>query len=107
MYQIEYAALKYYNSIMSKKYLYIGILYNNITTRQRDFRYISDFKRFKSFDNEADINFIKTYLKGIKTQVENNIFNYCSLFDINKYIKIFVNEIRFTDVMKMKIILKT
>ena len=83
------------------------ILYNNITTRQRDFRYISDFKRFKSFDNEADINFIKTYLKGIKTQVENNIFNYCSLFDINKYIKIFVNEIRFTDVMKMKIILKT
>lgn len=103
MYEIEYAALKYYNSIISEECLYIGMLYNNITTGQRDFRYISNFNRFKYFDDEANINFIKTYLKGIKMQVENNIFNYCSPFNINEFIKIFVNEFRFTNVIKMKI----
>jgi len=102
MYQVEYSALKYYNSIISEECLYIGMLYNNVTTGQRNFRYISNFNRFKSFDDKANINFIKTYLKGIKTQVENDVFNYSS-FDINEFTKIFVNEFRFTNIMKMEV----
>lgn len=75
MSKIEYAALKYYNNIISEECLYIGMLYNNLTTGKRDFRYISNFGRLQSFDDEADIDFIKAYLEGIKQQVENNIFN--------------------------------
>ncbi len=50
MYQVEYTALKYYKSVLSEKFLYIGLLYHNITTGQRDFKYLSDFSRFKIFD---------------------------------------------------------
>ena len=79
MYQVEYAALKYFNNVISEECLYIGMLFHNLTTGKRDFRYISNFKRFRAFDDEADVSFIKAYLLGIKTQVENNILNYSDM----------------------------
>ncbi len=102
MYLIEYSALKYYNSAISEECLYIGMLYNNVTTGQRDFKYISNFKRLQSFDDEADINFIKTYLRGIKSDVENNIFNY-STFNMRNYIRFFVNEFKFSDLKAIEV----
>lgn len=42
MYQVEYASLKYYNNIISEECLYIGMLFHNLTTGKRDFRYISN-----------------------------------------------------------------
>ena len=44
MYQVEYASLKYYNNVISEECLYIGMLFHNLTTGKRDFRYISNFK---------------------------------------------------------------
>ena len=88
MSKIEYAALKYYNNIISEECLYIGMLYHNLTTGKRDFRYISNFGRLQSFDDEADIDFIKAYLEGIKQQVENNIFNYNDSFSIESFSKL-------------------
>lgn len=102
MYQVEYAALKYYNSAISEECLYVGMLFNNLTTGQRDFQYISKISRFASFDDEADVDFVKMYLNGIKQQVENNIFNYQS-FDIKSFTKFFVNEFRFTKVMTLDV----
>ena len=102
MYQIEYAALKYYNSVISEECMYIGMLFHNLTTGQRDFRYISNFSRFQAFDDEADVGFVKMYLKGIKTQIETNIFNYNN-FSIAEYTRIYVNEFRFTNVMQIEV----
>lgn len=98
MSRIEYAALKYYNNIISEECLYIGMLYNNLTTGKRDFRYISNFSRLQSFDDEADIDFIKAYLEGIKQQVENNIFNYNTSFDMKEFSRFYVNEFKFSDI---------
>lgn len=103
MYQIEYAALKYYNNVISDECLYIGMLFYNLTTGKRDFRYISNFKRFQSFDDEADVDFVKLYLAGIKQQIEENIFNYKSEFSIADYTKIYVNEFRFSNVTTMEV----
>ncbi|MCI6854053.1 MAG: DUF3037 domain-containing protein [Firmicutes bacterium] len=103
MYQIEYAALKYYNNVISDECLYIGMLFHNLTTGKRDFRYISNFKRFQSFDDEADIDFVKLYLAGIKQQVEENLFNYKTDFSISNFTKIYVNEFRFSDVTTMEV----
>jgi len=100
MYNVECAALKYYNSAISEECLYIGMLYNNLTTRQRNFRYISNYNRLQLFDDEVDINFIKLYLKGIKQQVED--FDYTD-FSIAEFTKIYVNELRFTDIMDIKV----
>ena len=98
MYQIKYTVLKYYNNIISEEYLYIGILFHNLTTGKRDFRYIFNFKRFQAFDDESDVDFVKAYLTGIKQQVEENNFNYNKEFSISDFIKIYVNEFRFSDI---------
>lgn len=103
MYQVEYASLKYYNNVISDECLYIGMLFNNLTTGKRDFRYISNFKRFQIFDDEADVNFVKAYLTGIQQQVEENIFNYNTNFKIADFTKIYVNEFRFSDVKVIEV----
>ena len=79
------------------------MLYHNLTTGKRDFRYISNFGRLQSFDDEADIDFIKAYLEGIKQQGENNIFNYNDSFSIESFSKFYVNEFKFTDITIMEV----
>lgn len=103
MNRIEYSALNYYHSPISDECLCLGILFHNITTGQRDFRYISNFKRFQVFDDEADINFVKTYLMGIKEDVENSILNYKDSFELQSYIKVFANEFRFSTIKKLNV----
>lgn len=96
MHRIEYASLKYYNNVISEECLYVGMLYNNLSTGKRDFRYISNFKRFQAFDDEADVDFVKAYLEGIRQQVENNIFNYKKSFSVSEFSKFYCNEFKFT-----------
>ena len=75
MYHIEYAALNYYHSPISDECLCVGVLFHNVTNGQRDFKYISNFQRFHAFDDEANIDFVKLYLRGIKGEVETSVFN--------------------------------
>lgn len=103
MHHIEYAALNYYHSPISDECLCIGVLFHNVITGQRDFKYISNFKRFQAFDDEADIGFVKLYLQGIKEEVELSIFNYHNSFDIKSYIKVYANEFRFSSVKTLRV----
>ena len=100
---IEYAALKYYNNVISEECLYVGMLFHNLTTGKVDFRYISNFKRFEAFDDEADPTFVKAYLAGIKKQVEHNLFNYQNQFSISEYTKVYVNEFRFSEIITINV----
>lgn len=103
MNHIEYSALNYYHSPISDECLCLGVLFHNITTGQRDFRYISNFKRFQIFDDEADVNFVKAYLAGIKEDVETPILNYKDSFDLRSYIKVYANEFRFSTIKKLDV----
>jgi hypothetical protein len=103
MYHIEYAALNYYHSPISDECLCIGILLHNVTTGQRDFKYISNFQRFHSFDDEADIDFVKLYLRGIKEEIETSVFNYSKKFDLGEYIRVYANEFRFSSVRTLNV----
>lgn len=103
MYHIEYAALNYYHSPISDECLCIGVLFHNVTTGQRDFKYISNFQRFHSFDDEADVEFVKLYLKGIKEEVETSIFNFNKEFNLSAYIKVYANEFRFSAVRELDV----
>lgn len=96
MYRVEYAALKYYNNVISEECLYIGMVFHNLSTGKRDFKYISNFKRFQSFDDEADVDFVKAFLEGIKQQVEESILNYNKQFSIRDFAKVYVNEFKFS-----------
>lgn len=95
---IKYSVLKYYNSVISKEYLCVGILFHNITTNQRIFNIIKNFKRLESFDDEINIDFFKLYLLDIKDETENNIFNHNTNFDIASYTRTYVNELRFSKI---------
>lgn len=98
MYEIQYAGLKYYNSCISDECLYVGMLFNNLTTNTRVFKSIKNFKRLQSFDDEISIEFFKEYLKSIKSEVENNIFNVEKEFSMKDYVKLFTNELRFSEI---------
>lgn len=103
MYNIEYAALNYYHSPIADECLCIGVLFHNVTTGQRDFKYISNFQRFRVFDDEADIDFVKLYLRGIKDEVEMSVFNFNKEFDLTSYIRVYANEFRFSSVRKISV----
>lgn len=103
MYRIEYAALNYYHSPVSEECLSLGILFHNITTGKCDFKYISNFRRFRAFDDEADVDFVRLYLKGIQEEVEASVFNYNKKFDLNSYIKVYANEFRFSSVKMLNV----
>ena len=100
---IEYSALNYYHSPVSDECLCLGVLFHNVSTNQRDFRYISNFKRFQSFDDEADVDFVKAYLEGIKEDIEISVFNYKESFDLQSYIRVFANEFRFSSIKKLNV----
>ena len=100
MYQIEYAALNYYHSPISDECLCLGVLFHNLTTGKRDFKYISNFQRLYVFDDAADIDFIKLYLKGIKNEIDN--YNNKE-FDLASYIKLYANEFRFSLIMTFSV----
>ncbi|WP_077612577.1 hypothetical protein [Clostridium sp. Marseille-P2415] len=95
---IEYTALKYYNSCISEECLYVGMLFNNLTTNTRIFKSIKNFKRLATFDDEISVDFFRDYLESIREEVENNIFNHNKEFNLSEYIKPFVNELRFSTI---------
>ena len=98
MEKIKYSILKYYNSTISEECLCVGILFHNITTGQKTFNTIKNFIRLAYFDDEIRIDFFKSYLSSIKSETENNIFNYKDSFDIESYTKTYVNELRFSKI---------
>lgn len=98
MEKIEYAALKYYNSPVSEECLYVGMLFNNLSTQTRTFKSIKNFRRLSAFDDEISVPFFKDYLLSIKDDVENNLFNLNSEFNLREYAKPFVNELRFSSI---------
>lgn len=103
MYNIEYAALNYYHSPISDECLCIGVLFHNVTTGQRDFKYISNFQRFHAFNDEADIDFVKLYLWGIKDEVETSVFNFNKEFELASYVKVYASEFRFSSVRTLTV----
>ena len=103
MYHIEYAALNYFHSPISDECLCVGVLFHNVTNGQRDFKYISNFQRFHAFDDEANIDFVKLYLRGIKDEVETSVFNFDKEFDLTSYVRVYANEFRFSPVRTLSV----
>lgn len=99
MEKIEYATLKYYNSCVSEECLNVGMLFNNVTHNYTTFIPIKNFKRLATFDDDINIDFFKSYLQSIKDEVEGNVFNYKNQFNMKDYIKPYVNELRFSNVI--------
>lgn len=98
MEKISYAVLKYYNSIISEECLCVGVAFQNLSTGERYFNYIKNYQRLHVFDDEIDTDFVRLYLGSMQEEIECNIFNFNDNFDLNLYVKTYVNEFRFSKV---------
>lgn len=101
MLKVQYSVLCHYPYILSKDCLTLGILFHNITENKCDFKTIKRWDRAKAFNDELDIEIIKLQLEAIGEEVEEFIEN--GNFDLKKYTKFYVNELKFTEIVTIDI----
>jgi len=95
---VKFSVLSYYPSFISNENINIGILFELPEMQEAFFHYLKKWDRIASFDDELNLNFFKDYLKGIAEEVNTNISNYQKGFAIEKYVKFFVNEYKFSKI---------
>jgi hypothetical protein len=101
--KFEYSILQCSPSIIAGERINLGILIHCIDDNFTEFVYVEGKifnSKLKSFDDELDINTVKTVLNLISDDIKG-IYNSTLLsdiphFNINEYIKYFSNEYKFT-----------
>lgn len=99
--EMEFSILSYFPSVATGENINVGIVLHNKNNNMRLFHSMKNWRRLESFDDELDIEYMKNYLKGIKAEVENNLFN-DEYFSLENYTRGFVNELRFGEVCSAK-----
>lgn len=98
---IKYSQLYLYNNAaISEECLCVGVLFHNLTTREKKFNGIKNFKRLQSFNDDIDISFMRVYLDGMKNQIETEMFYLHTSFVLENFIKSFVGELKFNGIIK-------
>lgn len=101
MLKVQYSVLCHYPYMLSKDCLTLGILFHNITENKCDFKTIKRWDRAKAFNDELDVEIIKLQLEAIGEEVEEFIEE--GDFDLRKYTKFYVNELKFTEIVTINI----
>jgi hypothetical protein len=104
MCKVQFSFLSYYPSIVTNENVNVGILFHNLTTDERIFHIVKNWKRLESFDDELDIEFMKKYLSGIKSECEPNLMNNDKKFCLQEYIRFYVNELKFCNIKEADVI---
>lgn len=95
MTNIKFCVLSYYPSILNDENINVGLLFLNVDTKERSFYTLRNTKRLASFDDEIDMDFMMTYLKGVKEDWEGDLFCPSRDEDVESFIYNFGNELRF------------
>ncbi len=90
MNDIQFSILSYYPSIANDENINVGMLFYRPETNEKRFYVTTNFKRLGSFDDELDVDFMKSYLEGVKIDWENSENKTIEDFTYN-----FCNELRF------------
>lgn len=99
---IKFSVLSYYPSYLTHECMNIGVLFYCESTGKRTFEHISRWNRIEAFDDAIDINMFKIIIQGIKNQTEESLDNYHNSFNIENYIKFYVNELRFSSITSVE-----
>lgn len=91
---LKYSVLRYSPSTVSGERINLGIIFCDMESGYREFRYSRKYTRLLTFDDEIDLTMVKKMLQGIADDVQGNIFTY-DTFDIEQYTKFFVNNFSF------------
>lgn len=74
-FRIKYAILKYVPNLERNERINIAVTLHYPETKQLEMTIINKWKRVKSFDDEADIQFLKKYVDSLKEQFTVNLVN--------------------------------
>lgn len=91
---LKYSVLRYSPSTVAGEKINLGIIFQDMESGYKEFKYSKKFSRLATFDDEIDLNMVKVLLKTIEDDVEGNLFTYDS-FDIEQYTKYFVSDFAF------------
>ena len=103
MFNIQFAVLSYYPSIISNENINVGILFFVEETKQKAFYTTQNLRRLSSFDDELDIDFMKSYLLGIKEDWEESLFGTGRNSSVSDFIYNYGNELRFNKPLQAKV----
>lgn len=101
MISVDYSVLCHYPSIVSKDCLTLGIIFYDRSNNIGDFKTIKKWDRAKAFNDSLDVEMIKLQLESIKDEVSD--FAKEKDFELIKYTKFYVNELKFTEVVSVSI----
>ncbi len=90
MTDVEFAVLSYYPSLVTDENINVGLLFFSQELNHRSFYIPKNIKRLAAFDDELDIDFIKDYLAGMKSEWEK------SVLDVTTFTHNYGNELRFS-----------
>lgn len=96
MIKIEYSVLCHYPSIVANDCITLAILFYDKGNKKCIFRTTKNWNRVRTFNDELDIDLVKLQLEGIDNEVCQ--FAKGKDFDLQKYTKFYINELKFTKV---------
>lgn len=97
----KYAVLKYVPNLERNERINIAIVLHFPDKKILEMTIINNWHRVKSFDDEADIGFLKKYVEDLKDQFTDNLFNEFDGMDLDNNLlldeltKYFVNKFIF------------
>ena len=90
---LKYSILKYSPFTSPNKETNLGILFLEESTGYRFFYHVEDPERIAGLDEKLSKPAIKEFLLGIKEEVSDDRYN--NGFDIDRFIKYYINDFRF------------
>jgi len=99
---IQYSVLGYSPSIISGENINLGVLICNSDNNRIEFHYTRQWDRVKKFDDELDIQGLKSALEDIKNDVETPVFSINRQFSIDAYTRDFVSELHFSKPLQIE-----
>ena len=99
---IKYSVLGYSPSIISGENINLGVLISNADNNRIEFHYTRQWDRVRKFDDELDIQGLKSALDDIKNDVETPVFSINRIFSIEEYTRDFVNELHFSKTLQIE-----
>lgn len=91
---LKYSVLRYSPSTVAGEMINLGILFYEESIGYREFRYTRKLSRLQGFDDEADIPFVREWLRGLSEHISGDLFSQ-GAFDIDGFTRFYINDFQF------------
>lgn len=98
---MKYAVLRYSPSKIAGEAINLGIIFIGEKDEERVFANIQKWNRVKNFDDEINLDMVKLLIDQIKDDVEGTLLNSRKPFELEQYVKNYVNEFSFGEIERM------